>query len=151
MSDQQKAVEILPNQHSDEKFGVSIMQRPQDLKTLLSGTVFKNLDKLESSPLNIAMQYYDFTEGVPVRFVFIGIGQRASQDTGELIDSVILVDQNRDTYCNMSAILVGTFIDQNVAPGTPVEVTRIGEKKTAKGRAYTWRVLPLIQQPEASK
>jgi len=139
------SVEILPNQHSNDKFGMSVLARPTELKELLASPVFDKLAKMDVSPLNIAMQYYDFQQGTPVRFVFLGITERPNQETGELVDAVVLVDEKRDTYCNMSAILVGTFIDNRIAPGTPVEITRIGEKKTPNGRAYTWRVLPLIQ------
>ncbi len=139
------SVEILPTQNSTEKFGMSVLARPTELKELLSSPVFEKLGKMDASPLNIAMQYYDFQQGNPVRFVFLGITERPNQETGELVSAVVLVDEKRDTFCNMSAILVGTFIDNRITPGTPVEITRIGEKKTPNGRAYTWRVLPLIQ------
>lgn len=146
MSKEATEVEILPNQHSSEKFGMSVLAKPQELKSLLQSPVFESLNKMEASPLNIAMQYHEFEQGKPVRFVFLGITDRPNQETGELVSAVVLVDEKRDTYCNMSAILVGTFIDNRITPGTPVEITRIGEKKTPNGRAYTWRVLPLIQQ-----
>ena len=137
-------VEILPNQTSSDKFGMSVLGKPSELKSLLQSTVFENMGKMEASPLNIAMQYYEFEQGKPVRFVFLGMAERPNQETGELVSAVVLVDEKRDTYCNMSAILVGTFLDNRIIPGTPVEITRIGEKKTPNGRAYTWRVLPLI-------
>lgn len=138
------SVEILPNQNSAEKFGMSVLGKPSELKALLGSKVFETMGKMEASPLNIAMQYYDFEQGTPARFVFLGMAERPNQETGELVAAVVLVDEKRDTYCNMAAILVGTFIDNRIMPGTPVEITRIGEKKTPNGRAYTWRVLPLI-------
>lgn len=144
MSTVKSEVEILPTQNSTDKFGMSMLAKPSELKSLMKSPVFDQMSKMEASPLNIAMQYYDFEQGKPVRFVFLGISERASQESGELMTAVVLVDEKRDTFCNMSAILVGTFIDNRITPGTPVEITRIGEKKTANGRAYTWRVLPLI-------
>lgn len=137
-------VEILPNQTSSDKFGMSVLGKPSELKALLQSPVFETMGKMEASPLNIAMQYYDFQQGTPVRFVFLGMAERPNQETGEMVAAIVLVDEKRDTYCNMSAILVGTFLDNRILPGTPVEITRIGEKKTPNGRAYTWRVLPLI-------
>lgn len=145
MSETKSAVEVLPTQNSTEKFGQNMLAKPTELKNLLASSVFEKMGKMEASPINIAMQYYDFQQGTPVRFVFLGVAERPSPETGEMMNSVVLVDEKRDTFCNMSAILVGTFIDHRIAPGTPVEITRIGEKKTTNGRAYTWRVLPLIQ------
>lgn len=142
MSDQ--STTTLPTQYDANKFAINL-DGLNELRDILDGAPLDNLDQLESSPINIATQYFDFQLNKAERFVFLGITQRPAQDTAEMKPAIAIMDKGRNTYINMGTILVSTFIDHDLKIGTPVEITWIGTKKTQDGgQVRLWNVRPLM-------
>lgn len=142
-TDATNTVAQLPTQHDDQKFVVTI-EGGKDLKTALENPNLKNIEKLEAAPVNLAMQYFDFDQGKPERFMFCGIQDMPTQD-GEMLPAVILADKTGNFFSNMAILLVSAFINNRVPKFTLVEITYMGDrkKKTGQGSVRTWRVSPL--------
>jgi hypothetical protein len=136
------AVAVLPTQHETAKFSINL-GFSNELKDVLQSA--SDMSKMEVSPLNIATQYYDFQIKIPVRFVFLGLTEQPSADTGELSPAVALMDAEGNVFTNQGTILVATFEKGDMKIGTPVEITWIDQKKTGNARQVrTWSVKPLI-------
>ena len=137
-----EVTEKLPTQHDVSKSNIDLVNAPE-LKDLFASGDLEKLDEMEAAELNIATQYYDFELGKKVRFAFLGITEQPTTE-GEMLPAIVLMDKEKNTYTNMGAILVSTFINQNIPVGTFVELAWIGSKKTTNGfTARTWSVRPL--------
>lgn len=141
MKEQQTSV--LPTQHDERRFTIDVNSAPE-LKEVFQNGLLDNLDKMETSRLNIASRYFDFQQGQPERFVFVGITEQALPEAGEVLPAIVLVNKEGDTFTNAGVLLTSAFIERDIPVGTPVEITWVGLKKTKAGNARTWRVLPLL-------
>ena len=89
------------------------------------------------------MQYYDFAQNEPVRFVFAGVTEVPTSE-GEILPAVVLINKKGDPFVNQGTLLVEAFLKNKVPANTPIEITWTGTKKTGKGnQVRTWRVNPL--------
>jgi hypothetical protein len=140
----ERSAEKLPTQNSGEKFGIQmVVDNFQELRDIVSGA--SDLEKLHTLPINIATQYFDFELNKPKRFVFMGFSEMTSNETGETMDAIILMDKDSNIYENAGAILVSVFLEKGITRGQQVEIAWIGEKKTQKGfRVRLWSVKPLV-------
>jgi hypothetical protein len=110
------------------------------LQKLFDSGDLEKINDMEKSPLNLSVQYAEFQLNVPRRFAYMGITESVTE-SGEIMPSVVLIDQNKDTYLNHGTILVDTFIKNNIPVCQYVEITWSGNKKTAKGnQVRMWRV-----------
>ena len=113
------------------------------IKALFESGNLDKIDELETEPLNIATQYFDFEQNKPVRFAFLGITEQPTND-GEMLPAVVLLDKSKNTYTNMASILVSVFIQNQINIGSLVEITWIGTKKIQNGYTVrTWSIKPL--------
>lgn len=134
--------ENLPTQNDVAKSNIDLINAPE-LKDLFESGAIDKMEEMEAAPLNIASQYYDFEMGKKVRFAFLGITEQPTTE-GEMMPTIVLMDKEKNVFTNMGAILVSTFVNQNIPVGTFIELCWIGTKKTTKGfTARTWSVRPL--------
>lgn len=113
-----------------------------DITSAVQGAAGKDLDKLETASINLSTEYLSFDElmNVPVRRIFCGWTLRQSVDptTGEekgYLPAAILYDPKTEKMqVNMAAILVGTIRDAKIKPGSAVQITHTGLKKTKTGK-----------------
>jgi len=113
-----------------------------EITSAVQGAQGKDLDKLETASINLSTEYLSFDEllNTPVRRIFCGWTLRQSVDptTGEekgYLPAAILYDPKTEKMqVNMAAILVGTIRDAKIKPGSAVQITHTGLKKTKTGK-----------------
>ncbi|MEM6698158.1 MAG: hypothetical protein AAF599_07165 [Bacteroidota bacterium] len=107
---------------------------------LLKSKILERLDTAEVEPISLATTNFDFTQGQPERFVFLGIVNQLGQNQDEM-PAIVMIDSEMNTFTNMATILVDTFQNRQVPIGTPVEITWTKNKKTGKGHnVRLWKV-----------
>ncbi len=121
----------------------------QEIEGAIAGNKGRDLSKSAVSSVNMVSDYLGFDDilNVPIRRIFCGYTARPLVDfntkepqcdpeTGEQLygPAVILYDQTTEKMqVNMAAILVGTIKDRKFPPGTALQITCTGYKKTSKG------------------
>lgn len=107
-------------------------QSNENLSTLIN----QDLENVQVG-INTAFQYLDLEQGIPVRFVFMGIipDYTCMSSDGVMITmpAVVLVDTNKDFYAYSATQAVGTFSDRNFLIGTRIELCWTKQKKTKSG------------------
>ena len=117
-----------------------LMDNGVGLNDLFKSGRLEELSTMEKNPLNLAMQYFDFSQNKPERFFFAGLTESPTE-SGELLPAAVLINKDGDPYVNQGTLLVEAFRKNNIPMNTPVEVTWTGTKKTGNGnQVRTWRV-----------
>jgi hypothetical protein len=116
-----------------------------------------DLETLEVASVDLSQEYWTpTTQGEKKRMYFSGLAERVvlDQKTNDeiLLPCVVFVqpaaDGNNKTIVNGSKQLYGTFENNQIPPGTPVQVTYNGKKKnrTNGNMSDTWSVVTLASK-----
>lgn len=123
------------------------VELPTDLMQKASMAV-KSLATMKPM-ISIKLEYKYFKENEVCRGVFLGFTKMPKD--GELLDSVMWMEQNGITFYNSAKILVGDCQKYKMKIGTPIEISFLGEKKTkANRKAHVFKVMILGESNEHS-
>lgn len=136
-----------PTETIDENGEVLSIELATDIMQQASVAV-KSLAAMKPM-ISIKMEYKDFkNEKDSCRGVFLGYAKKPNKK-GDLLDSIMWMEQDGRTYYNSGVILVGDCKRFNVRTGTAIEITYLGKKDVKGGNtAKNYNVMVLGEPTE---
>lgn len=82
--------------------------------------------------VNLNKEYLQLEKGKAERFLFTGLSEFVKEDTGEVVDCVVLMDASKNLFITGSHVIYNACKDLPSFSGIEIEFT--GEKKLSGGK-----------------